>query len=374
MLPKTDYIRFLLFLTSEETEKSMLVQFYNPPKLPGDKLDLFLEDGWFRTSLMLHKSKVIALDYQLYSIVNIRYNLYTFHFKKRHRKLWRKVMNRFTVEINPFSITPEKNEVYRQHKNRFKGFIHDNLEQLMFAYDTSSVFDSYEIAVYDGTQLVAFSFFDLGKHSMASIISVYDQNYSSFSLGIFTMLAEIQFGIDNNYHWYYPGYVLDQPSEFDYKLSLGSPEYRSHDGFWTDISQIDFSQFEAQQIKQKHEELEKALEAANISFIKRDNPYFTLSYIPSFKEEVLKASTVYLLRAKDGAKDAYCIEYISELKKFQLSKVFRNHNFDYVVEMEITSDLKNSDFYLIGLWSYEEKFSRNFSANQVVKHFLANNF
>lgn len=352
----------------------MLVQFYNPPKLPGDKLDLFLEDGWFRTSLMLHKSKVIALDYELYSIVNIRYNLYTFHFKKRHRKLWRKVMNRFSVEINPFSITPEKNELYRQHKNRFKGFIHDSLEQLLFAYDSESVFESYEVAVYDGNKLVAFSFFDLGKHSIASIISVFDQSYHSFSLGIFTMLAEIQFGIDNNFHWFYPGYVLDQPSEFDYKLSIGTPEYRSHQGVWTDISQVDFSLFEAQQIKQKHAELEKSLRAADIPFKKRDNPYFTLSYIPDFKEEVLKASTVYLLDVEEHSEKAFCIEYISELKKFQLTRVFRNHLYDYVVEMEITPDLKNSDFYLIGLWSYEDKFSRKASAQQLVDHYLAHNF
>ena len=348
----------------------MLVQFYNPTELPGERLDQLLAEGWFRSSMMLHKSKVICLDYDTFSIINIRYDLRQFTAKKRHRKLMRRVFQDFEVSIGPMVINEEKNELYDRHKQRFKGFIHEDLDQLMHAYLVHTVFETYEVNVYHQGELVAFSFFDLGEHSLASILAVYNQDFNKYSLGIFTMLAEITFGQENHFQWYYPGYVLDKPSEFDYKLSLGSPLYRTASGDWTERNQVDFTSFEGTRIKSKVDSISLKLNQFHIDHIQRDNPYYSLAYIAEFKNDVLKGTTITLLTSQRKTHQTWCIEYLAEADVYLLSKAGRNTKLDYMLDVDTTEDLNDESHYLQGIWVYFDKILTSNNVEDLIEEYL----
>ena len=118
------------------------------------------------------------------------------------------------------------------HKDRFKGFIHPTLNEYLTSGFHRTVFDTREVCVYDGDKLVAVSYFDVGDRAMASLIGLQHPDYRKFGLGIYTMLKEVEFGRSAGLKWYYPGYVLDLPSDFDYKLELGEFEYYTPTKRW----------------------------------------------------------------------------------------------------------------------------------------------
>lgn len=282
----------------------------------------------------------------------------------------RRVYKDFEVSIGPMVINDEKNELYDQHKQRFKGFIHEDLEQLMHAYLVHTVFETYEVSVRHQGELVAFSFFDLGENSLASILAVYNQDFNTYSLGIFTMLAEIKFGQENQFQWYYPGYVLDKPSEFDYKLSLGSPLYRASSGEWIERDQVDFTAFEGSRIKSKVDSISQKLNQFQINYIQRDNPYYSLAYIPEFKNDVLKGTTVTMLASKRKTHQTWCIEYLAEADVYLLSKSGRNIKLDYMLDVDTTEDLNDESHYLQGIWIYFDKVLTSHNIEDLIQEYL----
>ena len=89
------------------------------------------------------------------------------------------------------------------------------LSQFFYNNSIKSIFDTYEVAVYDGSKLIGLSYFDFGQKSVASLLSVYDvtDEYKKYSLGVYTMLLEVVYAQEQDKTYYYPGYVLDKPSE-----------------------------------------------------------------------------------------------------------------------------------------------------------------
>ena len=72
--------------------------------------------------------------------------------------------------------------------------------------------DCVECRVYDGHTLVALSVLDLGAGATSSVYGVFDPAFSGRSLGIYTMLKEIEFSQARGCNFYYPGYATVEPS------------------------------------------------------------------------------------------------------------------------------------------------------------------
>jgi leucyl-tRNA---protein transferase len=195
-----------------------LLRYYVPKTLPKKQLDRYLAASWFRSGDMLFKAKVTCFENNLYTPINLRIRITDHEFSKSQRRMYNRNQKRFRYEIRKASITEEKEQLFIKQQRRFRSFLSNSLEEFMVM---SHRFDTYEVAVFDGDQLVAVSFFDLGHNSMMSVLGLYDQSYSKYSLGIYTMLVELQYGKDTGRQWYYPGYVHEIPSLYDYKLKLG---------------------------------------------------------------------------------------------------------------------------------------------------------
>ncbi|MFK7935331.1 MAG: arginine-tRNA-protein transferase, partial [Saprospiraceae bacterium] len=132
---------------------------------------------------------------------------------------------RFTYKIRPAQLTYRKDRLYQRYRKHFRGRLANTLRESLQDGSDKNIFNTQEICIYDGDQLVAFSFFDIGVHGMASIMGIYHPDYQSFSLGYYSMLLEIQFGLENNFHYYYPGYVVPGFERFEYKKRIGPVQY-----------------------------------------------------------------------------------------------------------------------------------------------------
>ncbi|MGD1843057.1 MAG: GNAT family N-acetyltransferase [Thermonemataceae bacterium] len=298
-----------------------IVQIFFPHRLQSYELDAFLAEGWFRSCTSMYRSQIICMDEDVFSVVNIRLPLDNYQIKKSLRKNYRKIQDHFRTVVRPAAVDAEKEALYQTHKNRFKGFIFNDLQTYLYANNnTQNIFETYEVAVYDEQEkLVAVSFFDIGKNSVASIIGLYDQSYSNYSLGLYTMLYEIQHAKELAITYYYPGYVFHTPSVFDYKLRLGNYEYYDWQGNWLPYEHAKQASWTADVIKEKIQLLTSTLQREGIRFHQYLYPLFSFGYLEAFQEfefvkEVLLLQVFPTISTRSTK---YFIAYLPEKKTYR---------------------------------------------------------
>ena len=330
----------------------MLIQFYYPEKLSPSDLDYYLSRGWFRNSVMLHNSKVICLDQRISSILNIRLDLEDYTPSKSLRKLFKKNGKLFTYQVGPVQLNQEKEELYEKHLHKFKGFLFSSLEQFLYANISDSVFDTFELCIYDDTKLIGYSLFDLGNRSMASLLAVYDKNYGAHSLGIYSMLLEVEYAKSLKLKHYYPGYVLNNSSDFDYKLRMGEMKYLTANGAWVKKDELQLFDFPSEMIEIESKKLADLLDQSNIEYVKKYNPYYTIGYVKPYEKTFSRSTVVLFLKKQPDSVSYYQLEYLFEEKLFSLSIVVEDNNYSNMVDMIITEDLKNDAVYQTLLLPY----------------------
>jgi arginine-tRNA-protein transferase len=331
----------------------VLVQTHFPRRLTRSRYDQYLASGWFRGSVMLYKMDLLCIDANVFSVVNIRLDLNKHTAKKRHRKIQRKVERQFNITCGPAKVTADKQRLYEQHKSRFKGFIHQTLDEYLYAGFHSTVFETMEICVYDDDRLIATSFFDLGDRSMASLLAIYDADYHAYSLGTYTMLKEIEFGKQTERKLYYPGYVLDLPSRFDYKLELGDMEYYTPGKRWGKFANFSSTETFAHQLRGKMTHLKSGLEHEEINFKNWFYPYFSMGYMPLWKDRFLHMPWVLELgHDLDGTLMA---GFCPEEKCFLLCHVNPCPDEQHFINMEQANEFDNQSIYLGHLMEFGDR-------------------
>lgn len=330
----------------------MLVQTYFPQRLSPSRYDTFLASGWFRGSVMLYKMDLLCIEEDLYSVVNIRLNLEQFEQSKSQRKKFKKVQDRFRVEIGKATYSEEKDALYQKHKYKFRGFIHATLDDYLSSGFPTTVFNTQEVCVYDGNKLIAVSFFDLGEKSVASLLALYDENYQRFSLGVFTMLKEVDFAQKLGYKWYYPGYILDKESSFSYKLDLGEFEHYNHNKHWVSYKQYEPEGSLAYTINEELDLVMDELASAGIKAVSKLYPYFSMGYMGYWKMNFIKYPRILILEIKEN--NILGISYDGEAKQFDLFWCQRSPAYDHLINMEVSREFQESDNYLMELLHLEE--------------------
>ena len=322
----------------------MLVQTHFPRKLSRSRYDQYLASGWFRGSVMLYKMDLLCIDDEVYSVVNIRLDIEEFRLRKSQRKLLKKAEQKFHITYGIASPTPAKERLYQLHKHRFKGFIHGTLEEYLNAGFESTVFDTREVCVYDGERLVAVSYFDLGDRGMASLLGLYDEEYKSWSLGKVTMLKEIEFGLDTGKKWYYPGYVLDLPTNFDYKLELGNMEYYTPSRRWMPYDLFDPTATNGYAVRTRNEELSKELNSEGIEHKVWLYPYFSMGYLGPWNSYFLRAPVV--IELGHDRHGMIVASYSVEEEAFSLYRIHPSPDGPQFLKMEASNEFTDSDKYL----------------------------
>ncbi|MFZ2900913.1 MAG: arginine-tRNA-protein transferase [Saprospiraceae bacterium] len=193
--------------------------------LPPAVLDHYLAKGWYRMGQSMFTCRFLMFRGNLYPSVWVRLPLEGYQFGKRLRKIYNRNISRFRVVTRPGKIDMEKERLYQRYRKNFQGRLAPSLKVSLLDEGNANLFNTYETCIYDGAELVGFSFFDLGKDSLASILGVYNPDYAKFSLGFFTMLLEISFGLENGYRFFYPGYIVPGYPKFDYKTRIGEVEF-----------------------------------------------------------------------------------------------------------------------------------------------------
>ena len=298
----------------------MFTQFHNHPKLHGEALDSYLANGWFRSGQYIYTTKILNFDGKLYSPIRIRLPLQDYEFRKRLRKTWNKNQRFETIYRKAF-ISREKEELYQKHKQRFEGYISQTIKDSLQDGGETTVYDTYEVAVYDGEKLIAVSFFDLGNKSMASIMGLFDPEYASYSLGFYTMLAEIKYGKKNGFEYYYPGYVIPGYPKFDYKLKIGEVEYyKAIEDKWGPYGEMNPEELPSQVIESQLITISDELKKHNIHHQFFYYPHFDKGYLHQVGELRELESPLFIQLFLDVPGQNLLIEYNLKKNCFELGQ------------------------------------------------------
>lgn len=203
----------------------MFAEKHYPDVIRPDELDAYLAEGWYRMGQTIFTTHFLCFGEVFYSAIWVRLPLRNYRFRKSLRKVIRRNDREFQTFFRKAFLDPEKERLYQKYRSSFSGLLAPSLRESLLDGEDFNLYNTYEVAVYHGNKLVAASFFDLGRNSVASIMGIYDPDYGKYSLGFFTMLMEISFAQDNNFEYYYPGYVVPGYARFDYKLRIGPVEY-----------------------------------------------------------------------------------------------------------------------------------------------------
>lgn len=262
---------------------------YPIQKIPPEKLDQYLADGWFRMGQTIFTCWFLFMESGFYSAIWIRQHLKEFKFKRSSRKLLSRNGKIFRYRIGKVEIDYQKERLYKKHKVRFDNRGYSSLRQSLMGGSTFSIFDTRQIEVFLEDELVAVSFFDVGKNSMASISGIFNPKYQKYSLGFYTMLLEMEYALEKGMEHYYPGYIVPGNPRFDYKTRIGNVEFfQFRTKEWVPLELLDTRSIPSSLLRGKLSSLSFYLSKFNISSQVYYFPPYESSGVDPLLEDLLK--------------------------------------------------------------------------------------
>ena len=187
------------------------------PILPGEMLDYYLSQGYYRMNQDLFTTRFLPREGNLHTVHWLRLVLPLVQYGPKQRQLLRHNAQ-FVVTVNSLRISDEYEALYARYHAALDFDTAESLEALLLAGATHSVFTTYAVEVRDGEQLIAVGVFDRGAASIAGIVNFYDPAYHKHSLGKYLLLQKLEYARSQGLAYYYPGYLVHSYPKFDYKL------------------------------------------------------------------------------------------------------------------------------------------------------------
>jgi len=205
-------------------------EFHLVKALPRE-MDSYWANGWrhfgedfFRYNLAFHQGEIRR-------VLPLRIRLSDFSLSKSQRRILKKNQDLRTI-IRPARITPEENSLFRRHKRRFKRGVPHSIYDFLSFDAARAPCEVLEVCVYAREKLIAASFFAVGEISISSIYAMFALEEAARSLGIFTLLLEIDFARKHQKDFYYQGYAYEGNSFYDYKKRFKGLEQFDWNGQW----------------------------------------------------------------------------------------------------------------------------------------------
>ncbi len=192
--------------------------------LPSELMDKVWAAGWRHFGRYFFRySSQQANDGSTQTITPLRIDLVQFTPTKSQRRVLTKNAS-LRWEIVPAALDDKLRTMFQRHKQRFTHNVPEELETFLGPDPAVGPCECRMVRVFDDERLIAASFFDVGQQAASSIYGIFDPAESQRSLGIFTMLLEIQHCRESGLRWLYPGYATHEPSAYDYKKQFRGTE------------------------------------------------------------------------------------------------------------------------------------------------------
>jgi leucyl-tRNA---protein transferase len=202
-----------------------------------EQLDRLLAMGWrhFGTHFFRYNFGFPGSGEQYHRrIMPLRIRLADFRLSKNQRRVLKRNLDTVTV-IRPIDVTPEAERLYDAHSVRFPPGQPPSVYTFL-SYDPANVpTEGREVAVYLDGRLISISYVSIGVEQISSVFAMFDPDMPRRSLGILTILKELEHAREEGKTYYYHGYAYDGPSFYDYKKRFsGLEQYDWATSEWSD--------------------------------------------------------------------------------------------------------------------------------------------
>ncbi|MEJ7848770.1 MAG: hypothetical protein WKF92_11850 [Pyrinomonadaceae bacterium] len=207
---------------------------FHAEKLHPAQVDAVWAEGWRHFGSHFFRYNLGIYEDEIRRVIPLRIRLANFRLSKSQRRIFRKNEDLQTI-IRPVSITAAAENLFDRHKRRFKHGMPDSIYDFLSRDAANVPCEAKEVCVYEGEKLIAASFFAVGEYAASAVYGMFAPEETSRSLGIFTMLKEIEFAIENGRQFYYQGYCYEGESFYDYKKRFAGIEFFDWSGKWQKI-------------------------------------------------------------------------------------------------------------------------------------------
>ncbi|NNE66608.1 MAG: arginine-tRNA-protein transferase [Pyrinomonadaceae bacterium] len=198
------------------------------------QLDFLLAEGWRHFGQHFFRYNVGFYKNGLRYVMPLRVRTADFVLSGSQKRVVRKNKDTKCI-IRPVEFDDVKHELFRVHAERFTHGKPENLYSFLDEKAATVPCCTYEFCVFVEDRLAAVSYLDIGDKSVSSIYAMFDPVHSKRSLGIYTMLLELQYAQEQDKEFYYQGYAYEGESFYDYKKRLAATEVYDWHGRWEDM-------------------------------------------------------------------------------------------------------------------------------------------
>ena len=202
-----------------------------------EQMDLLLAEGWRHFGTKFYRYSLNIYNDRIVRVVPLRIRLADFRPSRSQRRILRR-NDDLNCSVGPIEITDDVHQLFASHKQRFASDVPPSIYTFLSTDPAVVPCPALAVSVMRDEELLAASFFDVGIDSISSIYGIFDPRETARSLGIFTMLKEIEWAIDNGRQYYYPGYAYDGESFYDYKKRFSALERFDWYGRWVEFTEL----------------------------------------------------------------------------------------------------------------------------------------
>jgi arginyl-tRNA--protein-N-Asp/Glu arginylyltransferase len=206
------------------------------PVISPVRLDTRLVTGWRHFGQKFFRYNFSFQDGLLCGVVPMRIRLENFEESKSQRRVRRRNEDLVT-RLVPAEHRKDYDRLFDRHKTRFKENVPDSLRDFLSDTPAEIPCANMAIEVRQGRELLAVSFMDIGAEATSSVYAVFDPEHADRSLGIFTMLLEIEQSRKLGKRFHYLGYSYTVPSVYDYKKGFHAVEGYDWGRAWIPLPQ-----------------------------------------------------------------------------------------------------------------------------------------
>ncbi len=222
---------------SQPTGKRLVLDAFESERVKPTEYDALLAQGWRHFGREWYRYNFSVLDGHLQEIVALRVEIGNFRPSASQRRILRRNAD-LRVAIRPVVVDNENRALFARHCERFRENIPDALESMLGSDQYQRPAELLELQVRCGDALVAASWIGIGRHASSAVYAVHEPTLARRSLGIFTLLKELEFAAIRGFRWHYLGYGTRGPSCYTYKLQFSGTQEYDWQGQWHARSRV----------------------------------------------------------------------------------------------------------------------------------------
>lgn len=205
-------------------------------RLSPDQFDRQLDEGDRRTGPLLYRPACPSCD----ACEAIRVPVGRFRPTRSQRRVLKRNAGEVEVRRVRPTVTARHLELYNRH-SRERGLslrAEPATERDYRFFLIETCVDTWEVQYLVRGRLVAVSILDFGRAAVSSVYHYFDPDEERRSLGVFSVLKEIELCAALGVEWYYLGLYVADCAHLNYKATYW-PHQRRVEGAWREFSTPD---------------------------------------------------------------------------------------------------------------------------------------